>query len=119
MPPPPDIFVFEGLEQHLSKDPVTGHDVLKPSPACMKAIGETSCGHGISIVSKKVIYVGEAKETWYKGKPWSQLDRESVKLPAEESYGPLTVWIINQCIKFKCSDEVDRFKVQLDATKAH
>jgi hypothetical protein len=112
---PPDVFVFESLEQYLATDPATGHLILKPSPACMAKINEPSCGHGIKIISGVEIYVGEAVAAQFNGKPWSQLKRESVYVPAVESYGPLVTYIINACKKMNCSDQVDRFKVKLDS----
>ena len=45
---PPDVYVFENLQQHLSTDPITGHLILKPSPACWAKIGEVECGHGVA-----------------------------------------------------------------------
>ncbi len=111
---PPDVFVFEHLEQRLLTDPITGHLFLKASPVCLKEINEPECGHGVSIVSGKTIFVGEEKEVQFNGKPWSQIRRESIMMPAEESYAPLAAWIINSCAKEKCSAAVDRFKVKLD-----
>lgn len=115
LPPPPDVFVFENLEQHLVVDSETGHLLLKPSPACMKEVAEPECGHGISIISAKVIYVGEAEKVRYNGKPWSQIRRESIMMPAQESYAPTISWIINACAKLKCSDEVNRFRVKIES----
>lgn len=112
--PPPDVPVFEHLAQHLGTDPITGHTILKPSPACMAAINEPECGHGVFIMSQKEIYVGEAGATQFKNKPWSQLRRESVYLPAAESYAPLASFIINTCDQNNCSEEVNRFKIRLD-----
>lgn len=103
-------------------DPLTGHTVLKASQACMDAIQEPACGHGVYIVSKKEIFVGEKSIHLLGGKPWSQLMKESVYLPATESYGPLAQYIINSCEKNNCDAQVDRFKIvlpQIDAlTKA-
>lgn len=112
---PPDVPVCEYLERYLAKDPVSGHVILKPSPACMAKINEPECGHCTYIVSGKEVYVGEAKETFLNGKPWSQLKAESVYVPAVESYGPLVTYIINSCKKMNCSDDVTRFKVKLDS----
>lgn len=114
---PPDVPVFEYLPQHLATDPVTGHMILKASPDCEAQIGELECGHGVFIMSKKEIFVGEAPAHWYKGKPWSQLKRESIYLPAQESYAPLATYIINSCAKNNCNDQVSRFRVQLDELK--
>ncbi|RYG93861.1 MAG: hypothetical protein EON58_17485 [Alphaproteobacteria bacterium] len=103
------------LEQRLSTDKKTGHLMLTPSPTCMKEIGETTCGHCVYLMSGDEIFVGEKKENWLNGKPWSQLNRESVLLPAEESYAPLAAYIINSCEKMNCNDQVTRFKVKLDS----
>ncbi len=48
-------------------------------------------------------------------KPWSQVRRESIYLPAEESYAPLSTYIINQCKKSNCNEQVNAFKVKLDS----
>lgn len=111
---PPDVPVFENLTQHLGTDPVSGHLILKPSPVCLKEIGEFECGHGVFIMSKKQIFVGEKKAYWFHGKAWSQLKKESILMPAEESYAPLATYIINSCKKMNCDDQVTRFKVKLD-----
>lgn len=111
---PPDVPVFENLTQHLGTDPVSGHLILKPSPVCLKEIGEFECGHGVFIMSKKQLFVGEKKAFWFHGKSWSQLKRESILVPAEESYSPLSSYIINSCKKMNCDDQVTRFKVKLD-----
>lgn len=114
-PKPPDVFVFEYLAQHLANDPATGHLLLTPSPACMKQIQEVECGHGVSIVSGTEIFIGEEKAHWFKNKPWSQIKRESVYVPAVESYAPLAAYIIDSCKKMKCSDQVDAFRIKLDS----
>jgi hypothetical protein len=94
-------------------NPVNGHIELRPSPTCMKHIGEPECGYGLYIISGREVYVGE--KTLFNGKPWSALKAQSVLLPAEESYSPLAAYIINACKKMNCSDQVTRFKVKLDA----
>lgn len=113
-PTPPDVFVFEQLSSRLTTDPKTGQTTLTASPACWKHLQEFDCGHGISIVNGKEIFVGEKKESWFRGKPWSKLKAESIYLPAEESYAPLAEYVINACKKNNCSDQVKRFKVKLD-----
>jgi hypothetical protein len=114
-PKPPDVYVFEHLSQRLSTNPANGHLILTPSPTCMKKIQEVECGHGVSIVSGAEIFVGEAPKYHFRKKPWSQLKRESVYVPAEESYAPLAAYIINSCKKMNCSEDVTRFKVKLDS----
>ena len=111
---PPDVFVFQSLEQHVGIDEATGHTILKPSPACMTNIQEFECGHGTSIVSGKEIFVGEKEGRYFEGKPWSQIKRESILVPAKESYAPLVEYIINSCAKLKCDKDVTRFKVKID-----
>lgn len=91
--------------------------ILLPSPICMEMIGEFECGHGVFIMSRDEIWVGENKAHWFNGKPWSQLKRESVFVPAVESYAPLSQYIINSCAQNNCNDQVNRFKVQLDELK--
>jgi hypothetical protein len=110
---PPDVPVFKHLRQRLALDPVTQHVILKPSPTCMKEIGEPECGRGKFIMSGKVIFVGEAPKTHFNKKPWSQLKRESILVPAVESYAPISTYIINACKELKCDDEVTRFQIQL------
>ncbi len=114
-PKPPDVFVFEYLAQHLSTDPTTQHLILTPSPTCIEKISEPECGHGVSVVLGAEVFVGEAKEHWFKGKPWSQLKQEAVYCPAEECYAPLSQYIINSCEKMHCNDQVAKFKIKLDA----
>lgn len=115
MTPPPDVYVFEPLEQRITSDPKTGHTLLTPSPTCVKEIGEFECGHGVAIVSGKSIFVGDKEENYFEGKPWSMLRDESILVPAQESYAPLATYLINTCAKYKCSDEINRFKVKIDS----
>jgi hypothetical protein len=112
---PPDIYVFEHLPERIYTDSSTGHITFAPSPTCMKEIGESSCGHGISIVSGKELFLGENPGHWYNNKPWSVLRRQSIYLPAAESYAPLATYIINSCKKMGCSSDVDKFKVKLNS----
>lgn len=114
-PSPPDVYVFEYLSYHMETDPKDGHFLIVPSPTCTKQIKESECGHGVSIVSGKEIFVGEGKSTWFKGKPWSQLKRESIYVPAVESYAPLSAYIIDACAHMNCNDQVDAFKVKLNS----
>lgn len=110
----PDVAACEHMEQQLTIDPITKHVLLRPSPTCMKNIKEIECGHCVTIVSKKEFFVGEADKYHYNEKPWSQIRRESALLPAEESYGPLSTYIINACKKMNCNDQVNRYKVKLN-----
>jgi len=112
---PPDVFVFKHLSQRIATDPSTGHLLLKPSPTCMKEIKEVECGRGRSIVSGQIVFVGEDKKTWFNKKPWSQLRRESILVPAEESYAPIATYLINSCKQANCSDELTKFKVKVDS----
>lgn len=114
-PQPPDVFVFESLEQHLTTDSMTGHTVLSPSPACMTQIQEPACGHGVSIMTGREIFVGEGPLHLMNNKPWSVLKSQSVYLPATESYAPLATYVINACEKMGCNDQVAKFKVKLDS----
>lgn len=111
---PPDVFAFETYDQRLVKDATTGHTMLMPSPYCVKHIDEPSCCHGVSIVRGREVYVGEKEEHFWKGKSCSQLIRESVHLPAVESFAPLSTFTINECKRNKCSDKITPFKVKLD-----
>lgn len=111
---PPNVPVCENLTQHLSNDPVTGHLILKPSPQCFSQIGEAECGHCTMTMSGEQIYIGESSKHLLEGKPWSQVKRESVYVPAIESYAPLSAYIINSCKQLNCSDDVTKFKVKLD-----
>lgn len=110
---PPDVPVFEYLQQHLGTDPVTTHIILEPSPACMAQIQEPECGHGVYILSGKEIYIGETHTL--NGKKWSELKASSVYMPAKEAYAPLQTYIINSCNQAHCNDQVDRFRVKLNS----
>lgn len=112
---PPDVPACQDLPEHISIDPVTSHEILTPSPACEAAIGEISCGHCVYIVSGKEVFVGEKAPNLLNGKPWSQIVDESVYLPADESYGPLSTYLINSCKKMNCNSELEKFKVKLDS----
>lgn len=89
-----------------------GHVELRPDPICMEQIGEMECGHGVYIMSKKEIYVGEGAKTLFNGKKWSQVKAESMYVPAKESYAPLTSYITNECKQMNCSKQVEAFKVR-------
>ncbi len=114
VPEPPNVPACEHLGQYLSTDPVTGHEMLNPSPTCMKMINEPECGHCVFVISGQEMFLGEAPEQHYRGKPWSRLRKESVYLPAVESYAPLSTYMINACKKLKCNKEVNRFRLKLD-----
>ena len=113
----PDVPVFEELDQHMSKDPVSGHLILTPSPTCEAQIGEPECGHGVTIVTQKQIFVGNLPAHLYNGKTWQQLKDESVYCPAVESYAPLNAYMINSCKKFGCSSAVDSFKIKIGSVQ--
>lgn len=83
----------------------------------MEKIGEHECGHGVYIISGKEIWVGEEPKHYFHKKPWSQLRRESMIVPAEESGAPLLTYVINSCAQNHCNDKVDRFKIQLNELK--
>lgn len=68
-------------------------------------------------MSGKIIFVGEDEKNHFNGKPWSQLQSQSILVPAEESYAPLSTYIINSCKAANCSDDITRFKVKIDAVK--
>lgn len=81
----------------------------------MAQISEMACGHGVSIMTGAEIYVGDAAQHLYKGKPWSALKAESVYVPAVESYAPLATYLINTCKRFNCNTELDAFRVKLNS----
>lgn len=81
----------------------------------MKAIGEPECGHCVFIVSGKELFLGEKEPNLLNGKPWSKLRQQAVYLPAQESYAPLSTYIINACKKMGCNTDVDRFRVKLNS----
>lgn len=114
-PKPPDVPVCENLPQRLVSDPETDHLMLQASPTCEKQIGEVACGHCTYIVSGKEIYIGERAPNLLNGKSWSQIKLESVYVPAVESYGPLSDYIIDSCKKMKCDKQVDAFKVKINS----
>ncbi len=115
IPKPPDVPVCKHQAQRVWTNPDDGRLYVKPSPVCMKEVGEPECGVCATIVTGKTFYVGEASVHHFNAKPWSQLRRESILVPSVESYAPLSTYIINSCKKLKCSDEVTRFKVKVDA----
>lgn len=114
---PPDIYVFEDLQEHIALDQES-HLILTPSPACMEKIQENACGHGVSIVTGKEIFIGENAQHLYLGKTWSVLKSESVYMPAKESYAPLSEYLINVCAKMGCNSAIDAFRVKLDSLSA-
>lgn len=114
-PNPPDVPVFENLQQRLSTDPKSGHLILTASPTCMAQIEEAECGHGVFIMSGKEIFVGEKPANFYHGKPWSLLKQQSVYVPSVESYAPISTYIINSCNKMGCNDQVDKFRIKLNS----
>ena len=116
-PKPPDVPVCENLAQRLAMDPETEHLTLTPSPTCEKQIGESECGHCTYIVSGKEVYVGDGAGHGLNGKSWTQVKLESVYVPAVESFGPLSDYIINACKKMNCNSQVDAFKVKTDSLK--
>lgn len=113
-PEPPDVPAFESLTQRLVTDPITGHLLLSPSPTCIEKIGEAECCHGVFIMSRKEIFVGEGPFALYNGKGCKELLAESVHLPAKESYAPLATYIINACKKMNCNSQVDRFLIPIN-----
>jgi hypothetical protein len=112
---PPDVFVFERLSERLYVDPVTKDEMYAPSPTCMAQIAETSCGHGVSVISGKEIFIGNGPTHLFDKKTWDQIQMESILLPAVESYAPLATYMINACKKMNCSSQVDQFKIKLDS----
>jgi hypothetical protein len=115
---PPNVPVCEHFAQRLWEDPQTGHTLLSPSPTCMEKIGEPECGHCVWIVEGQEAFLGEKEGHLLNGKPWSQIRKESVYLPAKESYAPLATYVINSCKKLRCNDDLTKFKVKLDSLKA-
>lgn len=112
---PPDVPVCEPLYQKLSNDPDTGHMILVPSPTCESQIGEIECGHCTYIMSGKEVYIGEGSAHWLNGKPWNLIKKQSVLVPAQESFAPLEAYIINSCKKMGCNNQVDAFKIKLNS----
>jgi hypothetical protein len=116
-PKPPDVPVCENLSQRLAMDPETEHLTLTPSPTCERQISEMECGHCTYIVSGKEIFVGNEPGHLLNGKSWDRIKLESVYVPAVESFGPLSDYIINSCKKLNCNNQVDAFKIKLDSLK--
>jgi len=112
---PPDVPVFEDLQQWVGTDPVTKHLILNASPMCMLKIQEVECGHGVFIVSGKEIYIGENAPNLYNGKKWSQLKSESIYCPAKECFAPIETYMVNTCAQNKCDNTIDAYKVKLDS----
>lgn len=108
---PPDVPACMHLSAALVSDPQTQSAVLKPSPACEKAIGEPECGYCVYIVSGKKIFIGEKKENRFNGKSWSTIKEESVLLPSQESFAPLWAYLMQVCKQLECSEEITKLKV--------
>jgi hypothetical protein len=81
----------------------------------MEQIKERECGACTYTVTQRKKYIGEKKENWFNGKPWSQLRKESILVPAEESYAPMVAHIINSCKARGCDKEITKFKVKIDS----
>lgn len=103
------------MSEHFSKDPISGHLLLTPSPLCMQKINEPECCYGVAIMSGNEKIAGEDKANWFNGKPCSQLIEESINCPAEECYAPLSAYIINTCKKDNCSAAITAFKIKVDS----
>ena len=112
---PPNVYVFEDLEQHIVIDPKTADLIWEPSTTCMDEIQEPQCGHGVAIMSGDEVYIGDNANNLFKGKKWSDLKAESVYVPAVESYAPLSTYIINSCKAANCDSQVDQFQVKLNS----
>ncbi len=115
---PPDIPACRSLEtrEETKEVPDIGRVTLdRPNPTCIKEINEATCGYCVWTISDKKQYVGENKKTWLYGKPWSQVLRESVLLPAE-SYAEAKAFVINECKKTNdCNKDIDHWRVKLDS----
>lgn len=85
-----------------------------PNPVCMKEIKEIECGRCAWSLEKKEQYVGEAKETWLYGKPWSQLTHEAVIIPSE-AYAKIKTYMINSCKEQNCDKVIAGWRIKLDA----
>lgn len=111
---PPDVYVFEPLDQFVGIDDATGHLVVKASPTCWEKIQELYCGHGVAIMTGDQIFIGNEEKHFFNGKSWDTLRNQSVLVPAVESYAPIATYIINSCKKLNCSKDVTKFQVKLD-----
>lgn len=109
-PKPPDVFVCKALNQRISSDPKTNHMMLLASPSCVREIDEPECGYCLRILSKQVKYVGEKDAHKLDGKPWSQIKREAVIVPAE-SYAGLSAFMINSCKAQSCLEQINDFRI--------
>lgn len=105
---------------HPPMTPATRADglVYRPNPVCMAEIGEGDCGKCVFTISEKPIYVGDKPEHHFNKKPWSQLRKKCVLLPAAESYAPLKAFFINACKQMgslgACKD-IAKWRVKLDS----
>lgn len=114
---PPNIYIFEEMNEHMGIDPITGHTILRPSPTCYTKIQELSCLHGVATMTGDEIFIGELPEHFFNGKPASQIKEESILMPADESYSPMVTYIINSCKALNCNSDVTRFKVKIESLK--
>ncbi len=88
---------------------------FRPNPVCMKMLDEEECGYCTWSIKEKYQYVGENKETWLYGKPWSQIAAEAVLMPSE-SYARLKADIVENCKKSQeCNKDIAKWRVKLDS----
>lgn len=118
VPKPPDVPACESLSSKIYVDPKSGHSILQGSPTCEDSIGEPECGHCVFIVSGKEMFIGDLPKNYFNGKPWSELKAESIFLPAQESYAPLSAYVINSCKKMNCEKEITPFRIKLGVLKS-
>lgn len=90
------------------------HD-KRPNPVCMKEISEPECGFFSWTVSDKIQFVGEKKETWMNGLPWSKVKEESLFLPIESMQKIKESFIVG-CKKYGCSNaDISKWRIKMDS----
>lgn len=92
--------------------PVT---TVTSNPVCQKQIGEPACGYCVWSISEKEQYIGEQKEHWLDGQPWSQILAESITLPVK-TYVAVKTYIIDNCKNNSdCNKNISKWRIKLDA----
>lgn len=114
---PPDVPVCRPLDAKITeKRDAFGIIVreIRANPVCDKEIKEPSCGRCVWTISDKVQYVGEAKERWIYGKPWSRIRVEALVTPTE-SWAKIKANIVKSCKETNCDEQIPRWRVKLDS----
>lgn len=115
---PPDIPACRHLDLKRETKVVEGIGKItvdRPNPVCNRQIKEPTCGYCTYTVSDKEQYVGENAKTLLHKKPWSQIKRQGVIIPAED-YAAVKAFILDMCKKTnECSKDIEHWRIKLDS----